>query len=101
MMISEFDCIVEHIPGRYNIVADGFSRILPIPEEECNILAGEHCIPSRGFADLHALQEEELSALYDFFIPIEERDKIEKAHNSSVGHFGLEQTLEKLDKLKF
>jgi transposase InsO family protein len=101
MMISEFDCIVEHIPGRNNIVADGFSRILPIPEEECNILTDEYIIPSRGFADLHGLLEEELSALYDFFIPIEERDKIEKAHNSSVGHFGLEKTLGKLDKLNF
>ena len=105
MMISEFDCIVEHIPGRVNVVADGFSRILQVPEEECNMLTGEHKLiavhPSRGFADLHALQEEELSALYDFFIPIEERDKIEKAHNSSVGHFGLERTLDKLDKLKF
>ena len=33
-MIQQFDCDVEFIKGKENIVADGFSRILPLTNDE-------------------------------------------------------------------
>ena len=74
MTIQEFDCDVEHIPGVNNIVADGFSRILPITEEM-------------------------LTAMYDLNIPVQYQDKIKKVHNSVSGHHGVQRTIDKLDAM--
>ena len=74
MTIQEFDCDIEHIPGKQNIVADGFSRLLNISEEYLN-------------------------ALYDLEIPIRHYDAIQKVHNSVSGHHGVQRTLAKLDAL--
>jgi len=82
MAIQEFDCEVEHIPGKDNIVADGFSRLLPLEE------------------DLVAtLVEENFYAFYDMTIPVQQYDDIAKCHNHVAGHHGVERTLEKLNKL--
>jgi len=74
MTIQEFDCDIEHIPGKLNVVADGFSRLLQITEEE-------------------------LMALYDLSIPVRYQDMIKKVHNSISGHHGVERTIEKLDAM--
>jgi hypothetical protein len=74
MAIQEFDCDVEHIPGKLNIVADGFSRLLPMSTEE-------------------------LHAHYDMAIPVKHFDEIASVHNSVTGHHGVQRTIEKLDKL--
>jgi transposase InsO family protein len=74
MSIQEFDCEIFHIPGKLNVVADGFSRLLSI-------------------------QEEQLNAYYDFHIPVHIKEDIRKVHNSVSGHHGVERTLSKLDAL--
>jgi transposase InsO family protein len=74
MTIQEFDCDVEHIPGKDNVVADGFSRLL-------------------------AITEEELTAMYDLHIPVKYQDKIKKVHNSVSGHHGVQRTIDKLDAM--
>jgi len=75
MAIMEFDCEVEHIPGKDNVVADGFSRVLPMTVEE-------------------------LHARYDLAIPVLHYDNIAKVHNSVAGHHGVQRTIDKLDKMK-
>jgi len=74
MTIQEFNCDVEHIPGVDNIVADGFSRLLP-------------------------MHEEMLNAHYDFNIPVVQYEQIGKVHNHISGHHGVERTIEKLDAM--
>ena len=74
MTIQEFNCDIEHIPGKLNIVSDGFSRLLQITEEE-------------------------LHALWELSIPVKYQDMIKKVHNSISGHHGVERTLEKLDNM--
>ena len=71
MFISRYDCMIEHIAGVKNPVADGFSRLLPMTEEE-------------------------LQLRYEFNIPEEEYKKIEAVHNSAVGHHGEHRTIKKL-----
>ena len=74
MTIQEFDCDIEHIPGVDNIVADGFSRLLP-------------------------MHEEMLNAHYDFNILDVHYDQIVKVHNHLSGHHGVQRTLDKLDAM--
>ena len=37
----EYDLIIEHIPGEKNIVADAFSRLLPLTSKQINMLEEE------------------------------------------------------------
>ena len=90
MNIQEFDCMVQHIPGKDNVVADGFSRILVLTEEELLHFWSED--------DESELTEEQFSALYDFGIPVKNFDMIKSVHNSIAGHHGVERTIEKLEK---
>ena len=61
LMIQEYDFYIEHIAGKANIVADGFSRLLPLREEQLY--------------------------LHDEFAPSEkDYQTIATAHNEVVGH---------------
>jgi cleavage and polyadenylation specificity factor subunit 1 len=66
-----YDCIIEHIPGKNNIAADGFSRLLPITKEVLCILKGSK-------------------------IPDDKYHLISQVHNTKVGHHMVERTLSKL-----
>jgi transposase InsO family protein len=69
--VQEYDFFIEHIAGKLNIAADGFSRLLPLREE-------------------HLYLHEE------FALSKEEYDTIVGAHNEVVGHHGVDRTLGKL-----
>ena len=71
LMIQEYDFYIEHIAGKANIVADGFSRLLLLREEQLY--------------------------LHDEFAPSEkDYQTIATAHNEVVGHHGVDRTVGKL-----
>ena len=85
LAIQEFDFKIEHIPGKDNIVADGFSRLVP------NSLAAlVHVDPEEQEFYLCPLISESCSA------PEHIRTLLGRAHNSKVGHGGLERTINKV-----
>ena len=77
LAIQEFDFDIEHIPGHLNVVADAFSRLIPIDE----FPASEH-----------------LCILDEFKIPKDKYKLIAGVHNSLTGHHGVERTCDKLEK---
>jgi hypothetical protein len=80
MHIQHYDFHVEHIKGEHNIEADGFSRLIPVPESEEQ-------------ESLFALREEErLTPL----LPRKIYEMIKEVHNPIIGHFGVEKTMQKL-----
>ena len=74
MCVQEYDFDIEHIAGIDDIVADGFSRLL-------------------------ALNEEQLYLHEEFSYSNEIYQTIFKVHNGIIGHHGVERSLEKLKKL--
>jgi hypothetical protein len=84
MHIQHYDFDVEHIKGEENIEADGFSRLLPLPEDEEQEM-------------LFAFREQEW---LEERLPRKIYDEIAAIHNSEIGHFGVEKTLHKLDLAK-
>jgi len=79
--LQEFDFDVEHIPGPKNVVVNAFSRLcenqLPAKRQQ-EIIASIEVFPNR--------------------IPDEHYQSISGAHNTAVGHFGVEKTLSNLIK---
>jgi transposase InsO family protein len=71
--IQEYDFDIEYIPGDKNVVADGFSRLLPITDEEVVCMMHEFTLNQRIYM------------------------MISKVHNSIAGHHGVERTLKKLN----
>ena len=70
-MVQEYDFFIEHIRGKANIVADGFSRLLPLREE-------------------HLYLHEEFAVSKEIY------DTIVTAHNEAVGDHGVDRTMAKL-----
>ena len=83
--IQEYDFMIEHIPGKDNIVADGFSRLV-----------------SNSLATLVQVDiEEQKYYLYPLTsdtcqTPEHIRLLLSRTHNSKVGHGGLERTMSKV-----
>lgn len=75
LAIQEFDFDIEHIPGQLNLVADAFSRLIPIDERT---------------------DSEALCLLEEFTIPRDKYKIIGGVHNSLAGHHGVERTINKL-----
>jgi len=75
LAIQEYDFDVAHIRGTDNVVADAFSRLLPIDEN---------------------IAPDIVAVLDAFSIPAIAYQRIKRVHNSSVGHHGVERTLNKL-----
>lgn len=69
--IQEHDFHIEHIDGDKNVVADGFSRLLPITEET-------------------------LCVLKEMRIPEDKYKVLSQFHNTHVGHHGVDRTLQLL-----
>ena len=80
--LQEFDFDIEHVPGKDNFVADTLSRLVannqPVKTE------------ARALASL--------PTIYDRRITDEHYTLISHVHNSTVGHFGVDKTLEALIK---
>jgi len=72
---------IEHVAGKDNVVADNLSRIPNITHDSDD-----------DRVDM-------LFALDEFEIPLEVRNAFNKVHNSSVGHMGLDKTMERLQEL--
>lgn len=76
--LMEYDFDVEHIPGEKNVIADAFSRLLPITTEQITAL-------------------EELNIIVEHNrIPSDKYKLISAVHNSTVGHHGFERTFAKI-----
>ena len=73
LMIQEYDFFIEHIEGKKNIVADGFSRLL-------------------------CLREEHVYLLETFTLSPEIYQAIAEVHNGICGHHGVERTMQMLAK---
>ena len=85
LAIQHFDFDIEHIKGKDNIEADGFSRLLPTPDQETLSEQTEWL--------MFNWEEEDGTPL-----PRDTYKKISRIHNSDVGHFGVDKTLEKLKR---
>ena len=70
--IQEFDFVVKHVRGKDNVVADAFSRLLPVETEIISMLAPIELDHSTSVM-------------------------IEAVHNSVCGHHGVERTIKLLD----
>ena len=93
-MIQQFDCDVEFIKGKENIVADGFSRILPLTDDEIMFVNALNDVNDE-FDEIQCI--EWLAGSYEMIIPNDKYKLIETVHNSQTGHRGVEKTLEALD----
>ena len=82
LALQEFDFDIEHVAGKNNGVADSFSRL---------------CTNNQPAKQ----QTETVAGIIEIFptrIPDEYYNNISSAHNSEVGHFGVEKTLAHLGK---
>ena len=75
LAIQEYDFEIEYLPGEKNVVADNFSRLCDIENPD-----------------------ETLCTFSELRIPNREYRLISQVHNSSVGHHGVERTIDKLHK---
>ena len=71
LFIQQYDFDIEFIAGEDNVVADAFSRLLPYTVENAY-------------------------SLFEFKMPREIYKLIGKYHNSTIGHFGVDKTIEKI-----
>ena len=85
LAIQHFDFDVEHIKGELNIQADGFSRLIETPDGEPKEIVVQNAI--------NAMRSNppKLETL-----PHDIYNKIKKFHNATIGHHGIERTLQKL-----
>ncbi len=85
--MQEFDCWVEHIARRLNVLADGFSRLL-------KRVGKNESVDEEVDSDT-----EELYVRFEAALPHDAESHIAKVHNELAGHGGVERTLECLRKL--
>ena len=87
LAIQHFNFDIEHIPGKENIVADSLSRLVKIPkafkeEEEPLFVIGEETLKDVAYFRLE-------DKIYK---------RLDKVHNSTIGHLGVDKMLMKLKK---
>ena len=85
MFLQEFNFDLEHVAGLDNPVADAFSRLCFAAKP-----------PEKGGGPRDNMVLAVRTLVENQKIPSAEYKKISKVHNSRVGHFGLEKTLEAL-----
>jgi hypothetical protein len=106
LAIQEYNFAVEHIPGKDNIVADALSRDLPNNTTVNSVETLDAMTPSSTHGDVAsnptrevALQQqarpvdELLADSLEVRLPDDIYRKIELAHNPTVGHHGVDQTM--------
>lgn len=86
LAIQEYDFKIEHIPGKENIEADAFSRLVPFPE------------PMQAW--LNTMRQRITNATPDAssHLPTDIYKQIEDVHGGIYGHGGVERTLSLLRK---
>ena len=80
IQIQKYNFNIEHIQGKLNIVADSFSRLVSNGEEA------------------KAAGIDIISSDYEFDVPKDKFDLIRWYHNATVGHHGVERTIERLQR---
>ena len=104
LAIQQYDFDIQHIPGRLNQIADGFSRILGVPEETIfwmNEPLADDMRASHGMAFCFAsappdCPRETILWMQEYEIPKEWESLIAMHHNDMVGHHGVERTMESI-----
>jgi len=104
LMIQEFNFSIEHIPGKDNIVADVLSRLPRTDSISVNLLTPSSLPEAMDsnksiahiLASLHSVNETEADEEFGKSYSRQQRKIIGKLHNSQVGHFGVEKTLNRL-----
>ena len=86
LALQEFDFDIEHVAGKLNVVADAFSRLVVNNQ------------PIRASTEI----VESISNIEVFpnRIPEEQYRTIGRHHNSTVGHFGVDKTIDMLQSSK-
>jgi transposase InsO family protein len=122
LAIQEYDFDIIHIPGKDNIVADGFSRFCLFPEDEdfdndmdlkissLNALQRELLEEYKNeIKKVNPNEEQNFSFLAEEIFDFEDYkdpnrkisnkyyDILKKVHNSTVGHTGVETTLQRVN----
>jgi len=101
LAIQCYDFDIHHIAGRLNTIADGFSRILPIPIELVMWMTGTSKGTGRtghdiawGLASILDINEETVMWMSEYKIPTTAENIIKDHHNEIVGHHGAQRTYE-------
>ena len=76
--LQEFDFDIEHVPGKDNIVADSFSRLV----------ANNQPVQAEPHQSLAVLEHE----IFPHRLTDEVHQRISQAYNSEVRHFGVDKT---------
>ena len=95
MFLQDFDFDIEHIPGKTNTVADHFSRLCLIWDDDMDDIELQHLLASQVMSEYLNF----ISPLFNeprIRIPDIEYKIIGANHNSTVGHFGVEKTILRL-----
>ena len=90
--LQRFHGDVMHIPGKDNVLADAFSRLVELDQETINYIT-ENFITDDSAADIEHLYALTKS---DIRIPNELYEPLAKVHNTNVGHHGVEKTHQRL-----
>jgi hypothetical protein len=112
LALMDYNFGIEYIPGPDNIVADRLSRFCPYESEENNFSIKGFIAVIPEFYDYSVLatartrsspgppQRPTRTAMWQpkYVIPPPKRAIIKQCHNTLVGHFGIQQTMEKVRK---
>ena len=102
LAIQQYDFDIQHIPGRLNQIADGFSRLQGIPEESvlwmneplADVFRMTHGMAFCFAGSSATIPIETILWLSDYEIPKDKEAIIAEYHNESVGHHGVQRTIE-------
>ena len=87
LAIQEYDFEIEHIPGKTNIAADGFSRFCQFPTKE---------LKNKNEEEQTDMTDYVMGIIDEFVIPHDLYKIISRCHNSVVGHHGIQRTYTKI-----
>ena len=96
--LQEYNFDIEHVAGVKNEVADSFSRLLNLQPSEKGEGYGSLRVPVAHALAVLAVPSTD-GKLTPFEIPKDKIRIIRKAHNSVVGHHGVDRTCAKLDEI--